>query len=152
MKAEKTRGANGYWLVRALWVGPTGTTMLHTHEVEGSSPPVSTSTFLSRTIQRICVTVAHRTLTPFAGVRIPHPLPKDTQPHPWLGVFYLMWIRTDQMRYAGGISLPPVQKLVASLIFACKSRQKCYRISHPLPLDSPWIIPNPGVSFSLHRF
>ena len=26
--------------------------------------------------QRISVTVAHRTLTPFAGVRIPHPLPK----------------------------------------------------------------------------
>ena len=26
----------------------------------------------------ICVTVAHRTLTPFAGVRIPHPLPKET--------------------------------------------------------------------------
>ena len=25
--------------------------------------------------QRISVTVAHRTLTPFAGVRIPHPLP-----------------------------------------------------------------------------
>ena len=24
----------------------------------------------------ICVTVAHRTLTPFAGVRIPHPLPE----------------------------------------------------------------------------
>ena len=42
MKAEKTMGANGYWLVRALWVGPTGTTMLHTHEVTGSSPVVST--------------------------------------------------------------------------------------------------------------
>ena len=26
--------------------------------------------------QRISVTVAHRTLTPFAGVRIPHPLPR----------------------------------------------------------------------------
>ena len=26
--------------------------------------------------QGICVTVAHRTLTPFAGVRIPHPLPE----------------------------------------------------------------------------
>ena len=26
--------------------------------------------------QRISVTVAHRTLTPFAGVRIPHPLPE----------------------------------------------------------------------------
>ena len=38
--------------------------------------------------QRISVTVAHRTLTPFAGVRIPHPLPKNTQPHPWLGVFW----------------------------------------------------------------
>ena len=43
--------------------------MLHTHEVTGSSPVVST--------KRICVTVAHRTLTPFAGVRIPHPLPKQ---------------------------------------------------------------------------
>ena len=34
-----------------------------------------------RVTQRICVTVAHRTLTPFAGVRIPHPLPtkKTTQ-------------------------------------------------------------------------
>ena len=42
--------------------------MLHTHEVTGSSPVVST--------KRICVTVAHRTLTPFAGVRIPHPLPE----------------------------------------------------------------------------
>ena len=27
--------------------------------------------------QGICVTVAHRTLTPFAGVRIPHPLPQE---------------------------------------------------------------------------
>ena len=35
-------------------------------------------------IQRICVTVAHRTLTPFAGVRIPHPLPiKKTTPLVW---------------------------------------------------------------------
>ena len=42
--------------------------MLHTHEVTGSSPVVST--------KRISVTVAHRTLTPFAGVRIPHPLPE----------------------------------------------------------------------------
>ena len=27
-------------------------------------------------------------------IRIPHPLPKNTQPHPWLGVFYLVGIRT----------------------------------------------------------
>ena len=26
------------------------------------------------------------------------------------------------------------------------------RIPHPLPLDSPWILPNPGVSFCFHRF
>ena len=43
MKTEKATGANGYWLVRALWVGPIGTTMLHTHEVTGSSPVVSTN-------------------------------------------------------------------------------------------------------------
>ena len=54
--------------------------MLHTHEVEGSSPPVST--------KRICVTVAHRTLTPFAGVRIPHPLPKR-KPHHLVWLFFL---------------------------------------------------------------
>ena len=33
---------NGFWLVRASLVGPIGTTMLHTHEVTGSSPVVST--------------------------------------------------------------------------------------------------------------
>ena len=33
---------NGFWLVRASPVGPIGTTMLHTHEVTGSSPVVST--------------------------------------------------------------------------------------------------------------
>ena len=63
---------NEFWLVRASLVGPIGTTMLHTHEVTGSSPVLST--------KRICVTVAHRTLTPFAGVRIPHPLPKKQIP------------------------------------------------------------------------
>ena len=50
------------------------------------------------------------------------------------------------MRYAGGISLSPVQKLVASLFFACKSRQKCYRIPHPIHHR------NPGVSFYSFRF
>ena len=33
---------NEFWLVRASLVGPIGTTMLHTHEVTGSSPVVST--------------------------------------------------------------------------------------------------------------
>ena len=33
---------NEFWLVRASLVGPKGTTMLHTHEVTGSSPVVST--------------------------------------------------------------------------------------------------------------
>ena len=37
--------------------------------------------------QRISVTVAHRTLTPFAGVRIPHPLPRNPRPHLRLGIF-----------------------------------------------------------------
>ena len=36
----------------------------------------------------ICVTVAHRTMTPFAGVRIPHPLPKR-KPQPKGVVFFL---------------------------------------------------------------
>ena len=35
-------GRKGFWLVRASLVGPIGTTMLHTHEVTGSSPVVST--------------------------------------------------------------------------------------------------------------
>ena len=62
--------------------------MLHTHEVTGSSPVVST--------KRISVTVAHRTLTPFAGVRIPHPLPKIADTHSGICYFYLWWwgIRT----------------------------------------------------------
>ena len=51
-------------------------------------------------------------------IRIPHPLPKKHQPLSWLVLFYIVGIRTDQMRYAGGISLPPVRKLAASLIFA----------------------------------
>ena len=37
--------------------------------------------------QRICVTVAHRTLTPFAGVRIPHPLPENALTRKSEGVF-----------------------------------------------------------------
>ena len=72
---------NEFWLVRASLVGPKGTTMLHTHEVTGSSPVVST--------KRISVTVAHRTLTPFAGVRIPHPLPKIADTHSGICYFYL---------------------------------------------------------------
>ena len=39
---------NEFWLVRASLVGPKGTTMLHTHEVTGSSPVVST------TIEDLC--------------------------------------------------------------------------------------------------
>ena len=34
-------------------------------------------------------------------------------------------IRRSKMQYAGGILLPPVQTLVATLIFACGCRQKC---------------------------
>ena len=37
----------------------------------------------------ICVTVAHRTLTPFAGVRIPHPLPKTTDIHSDICCFFV---------------------------------------------------------------
>ena len=37
-----------------------------------------------------------------------------------------------QKQYAGGILLPPVQKLVASLIFTCFRRWKCNRIPHPV--------------------
>ena len=47
-----------------------------------------------RVTQRICVTVAHRTLTPFAGVRIPHPLPiiKATQSG---GFYYWQRMKLD---------------------------------------------------------
>ena len=43
-------------------------------------------------IQRISVTVAHRTLTPFAGVRIPHPLPKIADLRQKVGDFYFFTI------------------------------------------------------------
>ena len=41
-KGRKPLGHKGFWLGRASLVGPIGTTMLHTHEVTGSSPVVST--------------------------------------------------------------------------------------------------------------
>ena len=48
---EKPLIFNRFWLVRASLVGPIGTTMLHTHEVTGSSPVVSTSGESPRTIR-----------------------------------------------------------------------------------------------------
>jgi len=41
---------NEFWLVRASLVGPIGTTMLHTHEVTGSSPVVSTKKDTTRRV------------------------------------------------------------------------------------------------------
>ena len=97
--------------------------MLHTHEVTGSSPVVST--------KRISVTVAHRTLTPFAGVRIPHPLPKNTWLHSQLGVFYIVesGIRTHSNATLRGrvAALPPG----SAHLTACTA--SCRRIPHPLP-------------------
>ena len=97
--------------------------MLHTHEVTGSSPVVST--------KRISVTVAHRTLTPFAGVRIPHPLPKNTWLHSQLGVFYIAEsvIRTHLTAplRGRGAALPPG----SAHLTACTA--SCHRIPHPPP-------------------
>ena len=53
-------------------------------------------------------------------IRIPHPLPKNTQPHPWLGVFYMVGIRTHpnaaRMSAAGEGLTEPLNNEIESLI------------------------------------
>ena len=56
--------------------------------------------FETQQIQGICVTVAHRTLTPFAGVRIPHPLPFEQETWEWKNsrVFLCLLVNTTLLR------------------------------------------------------
>ena len=80
--------------------------------------------------QGICVTVAHRTLTPFAGVRIPHPLPQKADHHP---VVSFLFCRDRD----SNIKIQPSGGRLDSqcghwLIFCFRQSRKRRRIPHPL--------------------
>ena len=68
--------------------------------------PFSIISFVLDT-QRISVTVAHRTLTPFAGVRIPHPLPSKG---------YKKDVAQETPDFIGGFAVSTAEKTTSDFV------------------------------------